>query len=135
MEAETTWGRVRGWLEHLPIRVLFRMVWLLAITGNRHWRSIYWAMREGAWLGLPKLPKLTERDRRLLEEYVWGQRIGELATSKKQMVERFLSWKLPNDFAPDGGISFDGVSEPVGTNLLNYTQAEKMVEYMVKGDE
>lgn len=61
----------------------------------------------------------------------------------KHMAERFLSWKLPENFNPDGGISFDPISsqgtpheyrrEPVGTNLLDYTQAEAMVRHMIEG--
>ena len=61
----------------------------------------------------------------------------------KHMVDRFLSWKLPANFNPDNGISFDLISskgtpyesrrEPVGTNLLDYTQAEAMVRHMVDG--
>lgn len=59
----------------------------------------------------------------------------------KRMVDRFLMWKLPADFSPDDGISFDAISsrgtsyervrEPVGTNLLTATQAEAMVRFMV----
>lgn len=58
------------------------------------------------------------------------------------MVERFLSWKLPADISPDGGLSFtptynNGTStparhEPTGTNLLGYTQAEAMVRHMLE---
>lgn len=53
----------------------------------------------------------------------------------KQMVDRFLCWELPKDFAPDCGISFDGRHDddlnknktwPVGTNLLTAEQAKKM---------
>lgn len=61
----------------------------------------------------------------------------------KHMVNRFLCWKLPENFNPDCGISFKAVfnegtpyemkSEPVGTNLLDYTQAEAMVRHMVEG--
>lgn len=61
----------------------------------------------------------------------------------KNMTERFLQWKLPPDFHPDAGISFApdfnvGTAhqmrhEPSGTNLLNYTQAEAMVRFMVGG--
>lgn len=61
----------------------------------------------------------------------------------KQMVERFLSWKLPADFCPDAGISFKaeygengpypGKHEPTGTNLFNYTQAQEMVRHMLEG--
>jgi len=59
----------------------------------------------------------------------------------KQMANRFLGWKLPADFAPDDGISFDRVvnsgtehqqyREPTGTNLFTYTQAEAMVRHMI----
>jgi len=61
----------------------------------------------------------------------------------KRMVNRFLAWKLPADFAPDNGISFEPISnagshheyrrEPVGTNLLTATQAEEMVRHMLDG--
>ena len=58
----------------------------------------------------------------------------------KHMVNRFLMWKLPADFAPDGGISAvrpnyaPGVTwEPSGTNLLDATQAEEMVRHMLEG--
>lgn len=52
----------------------------------------------------------------------------------KQMVERFLAWKLPSDFSPDGGITFAPTSQaPTGTNLLNFTQATAMVRHMLEG--
>ena len=61
----------------------------------------------------------------------------------KHMVGRFLAWKLPEHFRPDGGVSFEptyrGVGgteykrEPVGTNLLDYTQAKAMVLHMLDG--
>jgi hypothetical protein len=47
----------------------------------------------------------------------------------KQAVNKFLCWKLPTDFGPDGGISFDRSGhkyEPVGTNLFTATQTEQM---------
>jgi hypothetical protein len=50
-----------------------------------------------------------------------------------QAVDRFLGWKLPQDFAPDGGISFTPVPNhiwfPTGTNLLTAIQAKAMLEY------
>ena len=56
----------------------------------------------------------------------------------KKMVDRFLGWKLPEDFNPDGGISFEKTSGiyryeriPVGTNLFTATQAEEMVRYIL----
>ncbi len=59
----------------------------------------------------------------------------------KQMVDRFLVWRLPADFAPDGGISFERFGNkgtpheyecyPMGTNMLTATQAEAMVRHML----
>ena len=52
----------------------------------------------------------------------------------KRMVDRFLAWKLPKDFAPDAGISFcpcgayETPSWPIGTNLFTAEQATKMVD-------
>ena len=61
----------------------------------------------------------------------------------KYMVYRFLSWKLPENFNPDAGISFKAAFNehtahpmkhvPSGTNLFDATQAEAMVRYMVEG--
>jgi len=52
-----------------------------------------------------------------------------------EMVCRFLGWKLPSDFQPDAGISFTRPSRdmlwPVGTNLLNYEQAEAMLLHVL----
>lgn len=71
----------------------------------------------------------------------------------KQMVNRFLGWRLPEDFRPDYGISFEPFFNvewnakqgkppqrrtPTGTNLFTSTQAEAMVRYIIdgaKGDE
>lgn len=62
------------------------------------------------------------------------------------MVNRFLSWKLPEDFHPDAGISFNPEfnvewnakhgkppqrHEPIGTNLLTATQAKAMLEHVL----
>jgi hypothetical protein len=58
----------------------------------------------------------------------------------KHMVNRFLSWKFPESFNPDGGINFTqtrGIygngQMPVGTNLLDATQADAMVRHMLEG--
>lgn len=57
----------------------------------------------------------------------------------QQMVNRFLGWKLPEDFSPDAGISFTPPKNnawwPIGTNLLTATQAEQMVRYLVGNDK
>lgn len=60
-----------------------------------------------------------------------------------EMVNRFLMWKLPADFAPDCGISFKSESdyehpvfgrskhEPMGTNLFSADQARAMLEHVL----
>jgi hypothetical protein len=60
----------------------------------------------------------------------------------KHLVDRFLSWRLPEDFAPDEGVKFDPDGaikldprnhryEPRGTNLFNADQAKAMVLHML----
>jgi hypothetical protein len=61
----------------------------------------------------------------------------------KYMTDRFLRWKLPENFNPDAGITFSptyrngtpqgGRHEPTGTNLFDYTQAEAMIRNMLEG--
>jgi hypothetical protein len=61
----------------------------------------------------------------------------------KYMVNRFLGWKLPENFSPDAGISFKPTFndhlptptryEPSGTNLFDAMQATAMVRFMVEG--
>ena len=54
------------------------------------------------------------------------------------MVDRFLQWELPKDFAPDAGISFKTLPHPhewpTGTNLFDAIQAEEMIKHML-GDQ
>lgn len=52
-----------------------------------------------------------------------------------KMVDRFLMWQLPEDFAPDAGIKYERILNlyPVGTNLFTATQAKEMVRFMVEG--
>lgn len=58
------------------------------------------------------------------------------------MVNRFLSWPLPADFNPDGGIRFEQMTQhsalgghhlnqPIGTNLLNAEQARDMIAHIL----
>jgi hypothetical protein len=58
----------------------------------------------------------------------------------KHMVDRFLGWSLPKDFAPDAGIKFERPNYmvatdtmPSGTNVFDARQAEAMVRYMIEG--
>lgn len=65
-----------------------------------------------------------------------------------KMVDRFLSWKLPEDFYPDAGISFERTVNgqdrtalgpawwPSGTNLFHAEQARAMILHMLgQGDD
>jgi hypothetical protein len=63
---------------------------------------------------------------------------GEAVTN--EMVSRFLSWSLPKDFCPDGGINFGsrGASGyeklwPTGTNLFTAVQARAMLNHVLGG--
>lgn len=51
-----------------------------------------------------------------------------------EMVNRFLSWPVPKDFMPDGGITFKPINHPsswpVGTNLFTADQAKLMLEHI-----
>lgn len=61
----------------------------------------------------------------------------------KYMVNRFLSWRLPEPFRPDAGITFKAEfnehtahpmkHQPVGTNLFDAQQAEAMIRYLTDG--
>ena len=58
-----------------------------------------------------------------------------------KMVDRFLAWKLPGDFGPDAGVTFNpghitpsSPHWPTGTNLLTAAQARQMFEH-VTADE
>lgn len=54
-----------------------------------------------------------------------------------EMVGRFLSWRPPADFSPDGGILFNAPTRladwPSGTNLLNAPQARQMLQQVLGG--
>jgi hypothetical protein len=57
----------------------------------------------------------------------------------KEMVNRFLGWRLPSDFYPDCYVSFDSARAklnsgwPTGTNLFHAGQATAMFDYCVNG--
>ena len=63
-----------------------------------------------------------------------------------KMVARFLNWKLPENFKPDAGITFNPEynieymamlgeppmrHEPTGTNLFDADQAREMIQHML----
>lgn len=72
-----------------------------------------------------------------------AQRLLLTEAQIKHMVDRFLQWKLPENFSPDAGISFTPTGNtgtpheyrhnPTGTNLLDSTQADAMVRFMIEG--
>jgi hypothetical protein len=71
----------------------------------------------------------------------WAMIEDEVQPTKAQ-IDRFLSWKLPADFAPDCGISFAQLASPkwaeaiwpIGTNLLTHEQARQMLSHVLKED-
>lgn len=68
---------------------------------------------------------------------------GKYKRDIKAAVDRFLSWKLPDDFHPDCGIDFKPLGKPhpealwepwpVGTNLFTAEQAKAMFEHCLDG--
>lgn len=56
-------------------------------------------------------------------------------TTIDDLVSRFLAWELPQDFAPDSGVSFAPLGHhsawPTGTNLLTAAQAMAMLEHVL----
>lgn len=66
-------------------------------------------------------------------------RLADLRELVPMLVDRFLGWKLPKDFAPDGGITFtpphpnydQALHWPTGTCLLNAPQATAMFEHLL----
>lgn len=57
------------------------------------------------------------------------------APNVRRMVDRFLTWKLPKNFSPDGYVSFNSTGAknnffwPVGTNILDAEQTREMFMY------
>lgn len=77
-----------------------------------------------------------ERMTAIIDELV-KKRDAENDALAQHLTDRFLGWKLPDDFHPDCGIQFDAFAakkldprnakyEPVGTNLFTATQAKAM---------
>ena len=66
------------------------------------------------------------------EKTYWQIRMDLKEARFKAMVDAFLCWKLPKDFYPDAGISFDRMNDyegphwPIGTNLFTAEQAAQM---------
>jgi len=62
-----------------------------------------------------------------------GSSRGDQMKVTDEIVNRFLSWPFPKDFAPDGGIGFTPLAHswPTGTNLLMAHQARAMLEHVL----
>ena len=90
---------------------------------GKHVESTFWEGNQGCTENL--LALLLELDAK--------------APDVKAMTNRFLGWKLPEDFGPDCGISFTPLGHPngwpIGTNLFTATQAQAMFEYCLKTKE
>lgn len=74
-----------------------------------------------------------------------GKESGRADNLVSHMVQRFLGWRLPENFGPDCGIKFERLSnvgtewerqnEPTGTNLLDAEQAKAMFAYCIEGHD
>lgn len=65
---------------------------------------------------------------------ITGEIVNTTTRVTDAMVSRFLGWKLPEDFAPDAGITFNHDPDdfmPTGTNLLTADQARAMLEHVL----
>lgn len=61
----------------------------------------------------------------------------------EHMISRFLTWRIPDDFQPDNGVSFEPFGnvgtameyrrELTGTNLFGPAQTREMIEHMLDG--
>lgn len=84
------------------------------------------------------------RDRKRRYKKPWVEALPNVgATDMDRMLNRFLGWRVPKNFAPDGGIKYTPPQElyplvpepdqlrPTGTNLLDATQARAMLEYVL----
>jgi len=77
----------------------------------------------------------------VLNAFYAGTKFCHTDDTIREMVNRFLGWRLPEDFSPDCGIEFRREYaqyvfgrqkyEPIGTNLFHYEQAEEMVRHML----
>jgi hypothetical protein len=88
-----------------------------------------WRMESGVWAAAWKASKNHDAQP--------AQSVSDAVI--EQAVNRFLSWKLPKDFRPDGGVVFiptkgrgyDSPYWPSGTNLLNAQQAREMLRHVL----
>jgi len=116
------------------------------------WDCVDYDASGNAWLDNPRaLAKVNARLQPILASLKLAQQEQDALVAAayrdekqvKHMVDRFLGWRLPENFNPDGGISFEPLGnrgteheykrQPVGTNVLDATQAEVMVRYMIDG--
>lgn len=72
--------------------------------------------------------------------YAERERLAREAGPKvtDEMVGRFLAWRLPQDFAPDGHVQFNKQEAlasqhewPTGTNLLHAGQVRDMLDHVI----
>jgi hypothetical protein len=105
-------------------------------------------VREGnvavPWIHAGELREaLTRAGLAIIETTAPKETVAMHKSAIEHMVSRFLSWRLPDNFSPDGGVSFEpnfmrygGITarhEPTGTNLFDGQQATAMVRHMVEG--
>ena len=97
-------------------------------------------MNSGAMRGFIAQRPLERRVSRLPTKTGRNEDMNMAKTMIDKMVDRFLSWPLPENFEPDCGIKFTPFHpngntryEPSGTNLLSAMQARAMIVHMLPG--
>lgn len=110
------------------------------------------ANKEPAVDALKSIDNAIFNEEHVLQAIASGNAAPSLATPEaegprdiKRLVDRFLGWKLPENFNPDDGISFKKTfndhlpvpmkHEPTGTNLFDASQAEAMLRYVLELDK
>lgn len=89
---------------------------------------------EEDWVPVRGSPDIVEAFKAGLVEPAASTEKGQYQATIDEMVTRFLGWRLPHDFSPDGGISFVRLNAtliPTGTNLLTGEQAKAMLQYLL----
>lgn len=108
------------------------------------WNKKWWKRIDGTPIPNDLTVCIAERISKELRAIAPPAGEGTLSDNQiKYTVNRFLAWRLPENFNPDAGISFKShfnehtthpmKHEPVGTNLFDATQTEAMVRYLIEG--
>lgn len=99
------------------------------MTWFKHWMNQYRGDITGSEMA---------RMQNLMDSLLYEKRLGKtdfVEADISAIASRFLTWVVPDDFDPDGGIKYEPGDprhgRPCGTNILTAYQAEAMVRYIL----